>query len=255
VLSGQPMAFIAPTGLTLAFISGLYRFCNLQGLPFFPVYTWVGLWTSAFMIILGLEGSSKWIRLCTHFTDEVFNALLSLNFINEAANSLKRNFALADPTNLTMPFVALAMALGTFWCTMKVNAVSTSRYFNEKIRQGFKDFGPVVVIISMTLLNLHPWFQSIGVPTLTVPKVFELAGGRNFLIPFMSVPLKIRLLCSLPAVLLTSLFFMDHNISVRLANNPNNNLKKGEAYNMDMVALGLLTGGVCRKAVCFSIGR
>ena len=45
VMCGQPMAFIAPTGLTLAFISGLYRFCSLKGLPFFPVYSWVGLWT------------------------------------------------------------------------------------------------------------------------------------------------------------------------------------------------------------------
>jgi hypothetical protein len=77
VICGQPMAFIAPTGLTLAFISGLYRFCNYQGLPFFPVYTWVGFWTSAFMILLGVGGAGKYIRLCTHFTDEVFNALLS----------------------------------------------------------------------------------------------------------------------------------------------------------------------------------
>jgi len=39
------------------------------------------------------------------------------------------------------------------------------------------------------------------------------------------------------------LFFMDQNISVRVANNPDNKLKKGPAYNLDMVALGLITGG------------
>jgi hypothetical protein len=52
----------------------------------------------------------------------------------------------------------------------------------------------------------------------------------------------VKLLCSLPAVLLTSLFFMDQNISVRVVNNPDNKLKKGPAYNLDMVALGLITG-------------
>ena len=46
ILCGQPMSFVAPTGLTLAFISGLFRFCTLRDLPFFPVYAWVGLWTS-----------------------------------------------------------------------------------------------------------------------------------------------------------------------------------------------------------------
>ena len=36
---------------------------------------------------------------------------------------------------------------------------------------------------------------------------------------------------------------MDQNISVRLVNSPDNKLKKGEAYNVDMVALGIITGG------------
>jgi hypothetical protein len=35
---------------------------------------------------------------------------------------------------------------------------------------------------------------------------------------------------------------MDQNISVRVVNNPDNKLKKGSAYNLDMVALGFITG-------------
>ncbi|KAL7529412.1 LOW QUALITY PROTEIN: hypothetical protein ACHAWF_002966, partial [Thalassiosira exigua] len=99
---GRPKAFLAPTGLTLALISGLFRFCHLKDLPFFPVYAWVGIWTSAFMSLLGLVGSSKLIRCCTRFTDEVFNGMLSVNFIYEAFSSLRRNFVNADPLNLSM---------------------------------------------------------------------------------------------------------------------------------------------------------
>jgi hypothetical protein len=81
-----------------------------------------------------------------------------------------------------------------------------------------------------------------------VSRTFELAGGRDFLIPFNTIPLRVKLLCSFPAVLLTSLFFMDQNISVRVVNKPDNELKKGEAYNLDMFALGLITGGEsCRR--------
>lgn len=244
VLCGQPMTFVAPTGLTLAFIAGLFRFCTLKGWPFFPVYAWVGLWTSLYMIILGLAGSSKLIRYCTRFTDEVFNGLLSVNFSYEALSSLRRNFVLADPMNLTMPFVALGMALSTFWSTMQVTSFQASKFFNQKTRTIIKDFGPVTIFVAMTLLNMHPWFSKFGVPTLTVPDHFQLAGGRSFLVPLMSVPLGVRLLCSFPAVLLTSLFFMDQNISVRVVNNEDNQLKKGAAYNLDMFALGLITGAV-----------
>ena len=237
------MTFVAPTGLTLAFLSGLYRYCSLQGFAFLPVYTWVGLWTSFFMITLGVRGSSKYIRYCTRFTDEVFNGLLSINFIYEACASLRRNFMLADPMNLSMPFVSLSIALGTFWSTAKVIAFEKSLYFTPKIRKALKDFGPVSVIIAFSAINQLPVINKFGVPKLAVPSVFQLSGGRKFLIPFMTVPKNIRLLCALPAMLLTSLFFMDQNISARVVNKEENGLTKGAAYNIDMVALGVITGG------------
>jgi len=242
VFCGQPMAFLAPTGLTLAFISGLFRFCTLRGLPFFPVYAWVGLWTSSFMTLLGISGASKLIRFCTRFTDEVFNGMLSVNFLYEALSSLRRNFVNADPMNLTMPFVALSMALGTFFGTMKVVKFEATKFFNSNVRKIIKNFGPVSMILLFTLLNLMPWAQKFHVPTLSVPDHFQLAGGRTFLVGLKDVPVNIRLLCAFPAVLLTCLFFMDQNISVRLVNNPDNKLKKGAAYNLDMVALGIITG-------------
>lgn len=243
IFCGQPMAFIAPTGLTLAFISGLFRFCTINNAPFFPIYTWVGLWTSLFFTFLGLGGSSTLIRFCTRFTDEIFNALLSLNFIYEALASLRRNFAQADPMNLTTPFVALGMALTTFWSTMTVTAFGSGKFLNQKIRTLVKDFGPAIIFIAMSSLNSLPFIKKYGVQTLSLPDTFQLAGGRSFLVPFNSIDLKTKLLCSLPALLLTALFYMDQNISVRVVNNPENELKKGSAYNLDMVALGLITGG------------
>jgi len=215
----------------------------LQGFSFLPVYTWVGLWTSFFMVTMGVIGSSKYIRYCTRFTDEVFNGLLSFSFIYEACASLRRNFMLADPMNLSMPFVSLSIALGTSWSTSKLIAFETSIFFTAKIRKALKDFGPVAVIIAFSALNQLKSLKKFGVPTLKVPSTFELAGGREFIVPFMTVPVKIRMLCVFPAILLTTLFFMDQNISARIVNKEENGLKKGPAYNLDMVALGLITGG------------
>lgn len=242
ITCGQPMSFIAPTGLTLAFISGLYRYCTVKALPFFPIYSWVGLWTSFFFVLMGLGGSSQWIRFCTRFTDEVFNALLSVNFIYEAVTSIKRNFQTSDPNNLTMPFIALAMALSTYYSTLKVARFESSKYFDQRIRTFVKDFGPVTIFVFMTLLNHQSWVRKFAVPTLNVASKLELAGGRNLFIHLNAVPTTAKILCAFPAVLLTALFYMDQNISVRVVNNPDNKLRKGSAYNLDMVALGLITG-------------
>lgn len=237
------MTFIAPTGLSLAFISGLYRFCSIKGFQFLPIYTWVGLWTSLFMAGMGFCGTSKLIRYCTRFTDEVFNGLLSINFIYEGFSSLRRNFLLADPLNLSMPFVSLSIALGTYWSTAQAIAQEKSIYFSSKIRKIVKDFGPVAVLVGFSALNKLNFVKKFGVPTLSVPETFELAGGRKFMVNFMSVPVKNRWLCALPATLLTALFFMDQNISARIVNKEDNKLQKGEAYNIDMVALGIITSG------------
>lgn len=126
---------------------------------------------------------------------------------------------------------------------MKAISFQSTRFLNEKARTVVKNFGPLTVFMLMSVTNQHPWVKKFGVPMLSVPDSFQLAGGRQFLIPLMSVPFRVRLMCSFPAVLLTSLFFMDQNISVRMVNNPDNKLKKGPAYNLDMVALGLITGG------------
>ena len=129
------------------------------------------------------------------------------------------------------------MALGTVWTTAKAISFQTSIYFNKRVRSTVKDFGPALVIIGFSALNCFPWLKKFGVPT------FQLAGGRKFLVPLDRISLKLRLICALPALLLTSLFFMDQNISVQHINNPKNKLKKGPAYNLDMVALGIITAG------------
>ena len=195
------------------------------------------------MVLMGFGGTSQLIRYCTRFTDEIFNGLLSFNFIYEAISSLRRNFQNADPMNLTMPFVSLGLAFTTYYSTLTVTAFENSKFLTQRIRSTAKDFGPVIIFVGMTLLNTLRGIKKFGVPTLNVPATFQLAGGRDFLIPINSISLTAKLLCSLPAVLLTALFFMDQNISVRVVNNPDNKLKKGTAYNLDMLALGLITGG------------
>src|SRR6185437_12196588 len=39
---------------------------------------------------------------------------------------------------------------------------------------------------------------------------------------------------------LSLLFFMDQNISAAMVNNPNNKLKKGNAYDLDLFVVGIL---------------
>ena len=56
-----------------------------------------------------------------------------------------------------------------------------------------------------------------------------------------TLPIKYRLLAAIPAVFLATLFFLDQNITVRTVNSPQNKLKKGAAYHLDLFALASIT--------------
>ena len=71
VISGQPMTFVAPTGLTLAFTAALYKWCIYFTIPFLPMYAWVGCWTSLMMIAASVINASGLIRYCTRFTGDL----------------------------------------------------------------------------------------------------------------------------------------------------------------------------------------
>ena len=56
----------------------------ILGLPFLAMYSWTGIWTSLFMALSAVFNLSSYIRYCTRFTDDCFNALLATNFLYEA---------------------------------------------------------------------------------------------------------------------------------------------------------------------------
>jgi hypothetical protein len=250
LFSGQPMTFIGPTGLTLAFMATLYRYTQLHALPFLAVYAWVGLWTSAFLAASSVFNLASLIKYSTRFTDDSFNAVLAMNFIYEAFQSLMSNFLSTTSSAeaaLVSGFASLNMALATWLSTKTLVNMNQSTIFNSSIRKFFSDFGATISILLMSAIATLPSIRRFGISFLTLPQVkFSLAGALSSMPKLLSVPWSVRLLAIIPAVLLTMLFYLDHNISIRAVNSFS--MKKGEGYHIDLlvlsgiVALQSLTG-------------
>ena len=171
------------------------------------------------------------------FTDEVFNALLALNFTYEALRNIVVRF-FQTGADKTQAFLALNMAFATFALSQKLVSYRSSNYFTHRIREFLSDFGPALTIIIMTAVGSLPTIANLGMDYLRAPKRFQLAGGRPWLIPLWELPTWARAAAVVPAALLTVLFFLDHNISIRVVNNPDNGMKKPAAYHLDLLVLG-----------------
>ena len=202
-LAGQPMTFVAPTGLTLAFTAALYRYCDWLAVPFLPMYAWVGCWTSLLMLIASMINASGLIRYCTRFTEDVFNALLAFNFLSEAIRSLSAEFTGA--ANKADGLLAMNCGLLTAYLLQQASAFRSTRYFTTKTRETISDFGPPVIILGVSALSLLPALRSVGTFTrLSMPGGFALSGGRPLLVNMLALPLAFRFLALLPAIFLAT---------------------------------------------------
>ena len=235
IFAGQPMAFLGPTGLTLAFISTLYRYSVFNNVPFLEVYSWTGIWTSLFLSLASIFNLANLLSSCTRFTDDCFNALLSINFLYEAFLSLGKNFISLD-RNMRKAFSSLVVAIVTAVATSFTASFEQKHpHVPKKVARVISSFGPSMVVIVMSIICASPYVRHYGFDRLAVPETFSLATLINRLPNVFSLPINMRLRCMIPAFLLTMLFYLDQNISIRTVNGFK--MKKGEAYHLDMFVL------------------
>ena len=249
--AGQPMTIIGPTGLTLTFTSALYAFVAPRGIPFLPMYTWVGLWTSFFLIVASCTGAANLIRYCTRFTEDVFNAFLGTSYLHSATTALWSRLVAATAATAAGARNAASMSASalltlvygtlTFVACESSRAFSSSRYLSVRVRSLVADFGPALAVFAVSILSTSRFSALIAdVPRLAVPAATSL--GRPLLVPLFSLPLTYRLLAALPALFLACLFFLDQNITVRTVNSADNKLIRRATYHLDLLVLAVLTG-------------
>lgn len=245
IFAGQPLIILGGIGPLLIFTIILYRLCGDFGLEnqFLGVYGWVGIWTSVLTVVLGITNASNLMRFFTRFTDEIFSVLMSLIFIYEAFKAIVISFQETKELDYESAFLALILALGTFYIAMTLAGIRRSNYLFPWMREFLADFGPSIALVCMALVA---FFFSDGVDLKTLEVGAGGIGttsGRPWLVDLGSVPVWVRFAAIGPAALATVLVFLSQNISARLVNSPQNKLVKGESYHWDLTLVGLLIGG------------
>lgn len=241
VAAGQPLTILGGTGPLLVFTGLLFGVCRQMNLPFLPVYAWVGLWTAAFLILLGVVGASRLIAYFTRFTDETFAALISLIFIVQALQGILRAFPAPHVADDSALF-GLVLAVGTYMVASSLSRFRHSHYLRRRVREVLADFGPAIAVVLMVFARrLLP---SVRVVELGIPETFGTSTGRPWLVSILDVPAWMIAGAAIPALLVTLLVYLDQNITVRIIQSSENALKKGSAYHWDLALVGVLIG-VC----------
>ena len=241
LFSAQPLTIIGTTGPLLAFLKVLYEACLLNNIPFLPVYSWVGLWSSLFLYMSSFFSISNVVEYFTRFTDDIFSSLISVIFIFEAVKEISSKFS-----NPLVPgiqaFITLGVALTTFITAKTLSGLRRSPFLIRKVREVISDFAPTIgVLCGVGAATLAKTRYGVELPMLSVPTILSTTSGRPWLIDIFAVSNKVKLLCVFPALMATVLLFMDQNITVRLIMSKENKLKKGSGLHLDMFVVAVVT--------------
>lgn len=254
LLGGQPLLVLGGTGPHLVFTAVLYELCQQMQIPFLPTYAWVGCWSALFLIILSVTDASCLLRYFTRFTDEIFAVLISVIFIKESLTSILGSLQEARTERIQhdTAFLALLLSLGTYAGATVLGRFRKSRYLSRNMREFLADFGPTIALTVMILFGML--FPLVSLESLQVPDQLEptysaaavepsdvaTEGKRAWLVPMFSLPPWVWFATAIPALLVTVLTFLEQNITARIVNSRDHQLKKGPGYHLDLAVIGVI---------------
>jgi hypothetical protein len=103
------------------------------------------------------------------------------------------------------------------------------------MREFLSDFGPT---IALTMMAGAAWWlrDEVTLETLSVSAGIQMPE----IVDLWAIPAWVRWAAAGPAVLATLLIYLSQNITARLVNSAENKIKKGAAYHLDLLVVGIL---------------
>jgi len=226
----------------------VYQLAEGTGTSFMKLHCWTCILSALMHWALAISGSCTAVQRVTRFAGESFGFFIAIIYIQKALiflfefgeSGMELGEARLD--NFNQKMLDGWLGFGTFWLALMLHHARNWTVFNSTIRDYVAQYGVAVAIFIWTGVSESATFKQGNPVRLGDSKTlqdYDGAGLWQFNDPFADdVDAKTVLIAIPAAMLLTLLFFFDHNVSSLLSQEACFNLKKGSAYHYDFVVLG-----------------
>jgi len=279
LLGGMPMCIVGSTGPVLAISTAMRSIAQSAGVDYLTFNAWVSIWLLAYCCLAAFMDLTRYVKLATRFTDEIFALLIVGIFVMDALGdpfSSSGLFRYFDPSHAThtdhtgdpdysylaVAFLSILVGLGTTTLIFFFRSFKFSPYLcNQAARDFLHDFAVTMSFAIWTVIaNLA--FPEVQLEGLNVPDRFEPTfqccndkcvnfwpdqcpeidaptGTRSWLVDLFDCPSWAPFAASVPAIMAFLLIYLDNGITWHLINHKPHRLEHGEAYNYDLCLNGL----------------
>ncbi|KAL1916697.1 uncharacterized protein VTP21DRAFT_5401 [Calcarisporiella thermophila] len=238
VFAGQPLVIMGVTGPVAIFSATIFNLCERLNIPFLPFMAWSSIWAALFHIVLAALNACRFLQYVTQFSCEIFGALIAAIYVSRAVQEVVKYF---EAGTMEGALLGLMLCVGTFLVSIWLAGGRSWTLFRKNIRGTIADYGAAAAIIVFTAVPYLPRLSGVQISRLETPSSFNTTTGRPWLVPFWELETWAVFASMLPALVITVLFFFDHNVSSLLSQRPEFKLKKGPAFHYDFLILGICT--------------
>ncbi|RYP45215.1 hypothetical protein DL768_008408 [Monosporascus sp. mg162] len=211
ILACQPLVIVGVTGPITVFNYTVYDIMMPTGTNYLAFMCWIGLWSLVFHWILAITNSCNWLKYVTRFPCDIFGFYVAFIYLQKGIQVLE---ILGDGSPF---YLSIMIALLVFMVAYVCGELGESPLFRHPVRIFLKDYGTPLTVIFFT-------------------------GERGWFIRFWDIPVGDIFIAIPFAVLLTILFYFDHNVSSLIAQGTEFPLRKPAGFHWDIFLLGLTTG-------------
>ncbi|KAG9678433.1 hypothetical protein KCU99_g1260, partial [Aureobasidium melanogenum] len=238
-LAAQPLTIVGITGLISLFNYTIYDIAVKQGIrDLYPEFlAWVAIWAAITHWITSFGNLCDYMRFITDFSSNAFGMYVGIIYMIKGVQELIAQFY--ESTH-TAGFLSIVVAL-CYWATVyALEMLPHTVVFTPVTRKVLSDYAyPIATIFWTGFVHIPGTIKSADVLTLPITKAFYPSTNRSWLIHFWDLPVK-WIFVALPiGILVTLLFYYDHNVSSIGAQARQYPLKKPAGFHWDFALLGV----------------
>ncbi|KAK1549831.1 hypothetical protein Q3G72_008642 [Acer saccharum] len=260
IFGGQPLLILGVAEPTVIMYTYLYNFSKGRpelGRELFLAWAgWVCVWTALMLFLLAIFNACDIITRFTRIAGELFGMLIAVLFIQEAIKGVISEFNMPSLENpkedkfqfhwlYTNGLLSVIFSFGVLYCSLKSREARSWRYGTGWIRSFIADYGvPFMVLVWSALSYSVPGKVPEGVPRrLICPLPWDPVSIYHWTVikDMVKVPPAYILAAFIPAIMIAGLYFFDHSVASKMAQQPEFNIKNPSAYHYDIFVLGVTT--------------
>ncbi|XP_027190827.1 probable boron transporter 7 isoform X2 [Cicer arietinum] len=206
--------------------------------------------------MLAIFNACTIITRFTRIAGELFGMLITVLFFQEAIKGLISEFGTPKAENpsseefqfqwrYTNGLLAIIFSFGLVVTSLKSRRARAWRYGTGWLRGFIADYGVAMMVVLWTAISyVIPGKVPNGVPRrLFCPLPWEPASLYHWTVvkDMWKVPLSYIFGAIIPALMIAGLYFFDHSVASKMAQQKEFNLQKPSAYHYDVFLLGIMT--------------